>query len=128
MITVFVFSFSYKRGLPKDLGEDGGGYVFDCRSLPNPFWEVALREYNGKDEPIADFFERYADAVESFMKPVRELVMGSITAYAQDGRNRLSVGFGCTGGKHRSVYCAERLAAFLRGVTGVEVALEHKAL
>lgn len=64
MISVKVISFSYKRGLPNDLGEDGGGFVFDCRSLPNPFWDESLRKYTGCDEPIISFMKAHAAEVE----------------------------------------------------------------
>ena len=127
-MTVRIFSFSYKRGLPSDLGPDGGGFVFDCRALPNPFWVENLRGFTGRDQPIIDFFAARADAVAAFLKPVEDLVRNSIAAYAQDARERLSVGFGCTGGKHRSVYCAEVLAGALRGDGGVAVELVHTAL
>ena len=99
-MTVRIFSFSYKRGLPSDLGPDGGGFVFDCRALPNPFWVENLRGFTGRDQPIIDFFATHADAVAAFMKPVEDLVRNSIAAYAHDARERLFVGFGCTGGKH----------------------------
>ena len=89
MIKVSIISFSYKRGLPKDLAEDGGGFVFDCRLLPNPYWDESLRKYTG--------------------------------------RERLHVAFGCTGGQHRSVYCAEVVAGRLRGLSGVEVTVDHAA-
>ena len=127
-MTILIFSFSYKRGLPSDLGPDGGGFVFDCRVLPNPFWVKDLREYTGRDQPVIDFFAAHTDAVSAFLKPVEDLVRNSIAVYAQDARERLSVGFGCTGGKHRSVYCAEALAGALRDHEGVTVELVHTAL
>ena len=102
--------------------------MFDCRALPNPFWVKGLRDYTGRDQPIIEFFAAHADAVAAFLNPVKELVRNSIAAYAQDARERLSVGFGCTGGKHRSVYCAETLAGALRGCDGVTVELTHTAL
>ena len=130
-MTAHIFSFSYKLGLPSDLGPDGGGFVFDCRALPNPFWVENLRGFTGRDQPIIDFFAARADAVAAFLKPVEDLARNSIAAYAQDARERLSVGFGCTGGgggKRRSVYCAEALAGALRGDGGVAVELVHTAL
>ena len=123
-MTVHIFSFSYKRGLPSDLGPDGrGGGIFDCRVLPNPFWVDGLRNYTGRDQPIVNFFAVHADAVAAFLKSVEELVRNTIAAYAQDSRERLSVGFGCTG-----VYCAKTLAGALRGCDGVTVELTHTAL
>ena len=67
MIKVSIISFSYKRGLPKDLGEDGGGFVFDCRSLPNPYWDESLRKYTGQDEPVREFMSAHADEVAAFL-------------------------------------------------------------
>lgn len=124
---VYVTSFSYKRGLPPDPKGDGGGYVFDCRVLPNPFWNESLRKFTGRDKPIADFMAAHSAEVEAFLSPIRELVALSIKSYAQDGRNRLSVAFGCTGGQHRSVFCAEALAAFLRASGDCSVELVHCA-
>lgn len=109
-MTAHIFSFSYKLGLPSDLGPDGGGFVFDCRALPNPFWVENLRGFTGRDQPIIDFFAARADAVAAFLKPVEDLARNSIAAYAQDARERLSVGFGCTGGgKRRSVCTTPRI-------------------
>lgn len=96
-MTVRIFSFSYKHGLPSDLGPDGGGFVFDCRALPNPFWVENLRGFTGRDQPIIGFFAVHADAVAAFLKPVEDLVRNSISAYAQDARERLSVGFAALG-------------------------------
>ena len=69
-MTVRIFSFSYKHGLSSDLGPDGGGFVFDCRALPNPFWVENLRGFTGRDQPIIGFFAVHADAVAAFLKPV----------------------------------------------------------
>ena len=127
MIDVSIISFSYKRGLPKDLGEDGGGFVFDCRSLPNPFWDESLRKYTGRDEPVCAFMEAHAAEVESFLVPIEELLRNVLAAGEKSGRERLHVAFGCTGGQHRSVYCAEAVAGHLRGLSGVEVTVDHAA-
>ena len=127
MIDVSIISFSYKRGLPKDLGEDGGGFVFDCRSLPNPYWDESLRKYTGRDEPVCAFMEAHAAEVESFLDPIEELLRNVLAAGEKSGRERLHVAFGCTGGQHRSVYCAEVVAGRLRGLSGVEVTVDHAA-
>ena len=123
---VYVTSFSYKRGMPPDPKGDGGGYVFDCRALPNPFWVESLRKFTGRDKPVAEFMAAHQTEVEAFLKPIRELVALSIKSYAQDGRNRLSVAFGCTGGQHRSVYSAQHLAEHLNKTFGVKVDLVHR--
>lgn len=126
-MTIFIYSFSYKYGLPPDPNGDGGGYVFDCRALPNPYWTESLRKYTGCDQQVVDFMDAHAEEVQAFLIPVRQLVQQSVRAYERDGRERLSVAFGCTGGQHRSVYCAEALAAFLRACESVDVQLAHTA-
>ena len=127
MIKVSIISFSYKRGLPKDLGEDGGGFVFDCRSLPNPYWDESLRKYTGQDEPVRAFMGAHKGEVAAFLCPVEERLRNVLAAAEESGRDRLHVAFGCTGGQHRSVYCAEAVAARLRGLQGVEVSVDHAA-
>ena len=127
MIKVSIISFSYKRGLPKDLGEDGDGFVFDCRSLPNPYWDEGLRKYTGQDEPVRAFMEARKDGVAAFLGLVEDLLRNVLAAGEKSGRERLHVAFGCTGGQHRSVYCAEAVAARWRGLLGVEGTVDHAA-
>ena len=120
---VAILSFSYKRGLPEDKTGNGGGFMFDCRAMPNPYWDESLRGYTGRDKPVCDFFDRYRDKVDRFLRAAETLVRQSIGEYLNDGRDHLQVAFGCTGGQHRSVYFAERMAERLNGIEGVEV--EH---
>lgn len=127
MINISLISFSYKRGLSKDLGEDGGGFVFDCRSLPNPYWDESLRKYTGRDEPICAFMDAHRAEVEAVLKPIVELLTTVVETYAKEGRERLHVAFGCTGGQHRSVYCAETVARRLRGCGACVVEVNHAA-
>lgn len=124
---VTVLSFSYKRGLPEDSTGNGGGFVFDCRALPNPFWDETLRSFTGKDAAIAEFFKKHDAAVERFLSAALSLVMQSVEEYIKDRRANLQVAFGCTGGQHRSVYCAERMAEKLRALDDVDVSLVHAA-
>ena len=124
---VSVHSFSYKRGVPADPTGNGGGFVFDFRALPNPFWVKELRGYTGMDKPVADFFAAHQAEVEGFLNPIRELVLMSVRAYEEDGRGHLFVAFGCTVGQHRSVYCAEQFATILRKAGVAEVELAHDA-
>ena len=79
------------------------------------------------DKPVADFFAAHQAEVEGFLNPIRELVLMSVRAYEEEGRGHLFVAFGCTGGQHRSVYCAERFAAILRNAGVAEVELAHDA-
>ena len=125
---VTIISFSFKRGLPEDKTGNGGGFVFDCRAMPNPFWDESLCGYTGRDKPIADFFAHHKDKVDCFLGAAETLVRQSIDEYLKDGRDHLQVAFGCTGGQHRSVYFAERMAERLTGVEGVEVEVAHTAL
>ena len=126
-MTVTITSFSYKRGLPEDKAGNGGGFVFDCRAMPNPYWDESLRGYTGRDKPIADFFDHHKGKVDCFLGAAETLVRQSITEYLKGGRERLQVAFGCTGGQHRSVYFAERMAEQLAGIDGVVVQVIHAA-
>ena len=124
---VAILSFSFKRGLPEDKTGNSGGFVFDCRAMPNPYWDESLRGYTGRDKPVCDFFDRYRDKVDRFLRAAETLVRQSIGEYLNDGRDHLQVAFGCTGGQHRSVYFAERMAERLAGVEGVEIEVKHAA-
>ena len=125
---VTVISFSFKRGIPDDPTGNGGGFVFDCRAMPNPFWDETLRGYTGLDKPVCDFFARFPETVEPFLEATETLVRQSIEQYKRDGRDHLQVAFGCTGGQHRSVYFAERMAERLSGIEDVEIEVAHTAM
>ena len=127
-MTVTVISFSFKRGLPEDPTGNGGGFVFDCRAMANPFWDENLRGYTGCDKPVCDFFARFAGMVEPFLEATETLVRQSIEQYKRDGRDHLQVAFGCTGGQDRSVYFAERMAERLSGIEDVEIEIAHMAM
>ena len=124
---VTILSFSYKRGLPEDKTGNGGGFVFDCRAMPNPYRDESLRGCTGCDKPVAEFFDRHKDKVDCFLGAAETLVRQSIGEYLKDGRDHLQVAFGCTGGQHRSVYFAERMAERLAGTDGVELEVTHAA-
>ncbi len=123
-LTVRVASFAYRNGLPDDLAGHGGGWVFDCRFLPNPGREARYAALTGRDAPVAAFLDG-EPAVQTFLERVCALVDTAVDNYGSRNFTDLSVAFGCTGGQHRSVYCAERLAAHLRA-RGVAVALRHR--
>ena len=126
-LTVRIFSFSYRRGIPKDDTGHGGGFVFDARSVPNPGREERFKPLTGKDPPVIDYLNRQ-EGVHEFLAGVMSLVDASVKEYRRRGFTSLSVSFGCTGGQHRSVYFAERLAERLRSRNGVEVVVRHLEL
>jgi RNase adaptor protein for sRNA GlmZ degradation len=126
-LVVRVFSFSFHRGMPKDETANGGGFVFDGRSLPNPGREERFKAVTGKDASVIEYLNQQ-ESVHQFLASVFSLVDASIDNYKQRGFKSLMVSFGCTGGQHRSVYLAEQLAKRLRGRGGVEVSLRHVEL
>jgi len=123
-LTVRIFSFSFHRQMPADESGNGGGFVFDARSLPNPGREEQYRQLTGKDAPVIDYLNRQ-ESVHRYLAGVLSLVDASVAAYQQRAFKNLMVSFGCTGGQHRSVFLAEQLAKHLRGSAGVEVAVRH---
>jgi aminoglycoside/choline kinase family phosphotransferase len=112
-LTVTVKSFSYRQGIPADHSGNGGGFVFDCRALPNPGREERFRAFNGKDQVIIDYLKD-EPAVIHFLDETEKLVSQSVDNYLSRGFGHLSVSFGCTGGRHRSVYCTETMADRLK--------------
>ncbi len=123
-LTVHVGSFSYRRGYPDDQGGHGGGYVFDCRALPNPGRHLEYRDLCGRDEDVVRFIEETPEAAD-FWNGVTALVDAQVEEYLRRGFHSLTVMFGCTGGQHRSVYFAERLARHLETFP-VTVRLTHR--
>jgi hypothetical protein len=126
-LVVQIFSFSFHRGLPKDESGNGGGFIFDGRSLPNPGREERFKALTGKDAPVIEYLNQQ-ESVHQFLAGVMSLVDASVSEYQRRGFKHLMVSFGCTGGQHRSVYLAEQLAKHLRGRNGVEVIVTHREL
>lgn len=118
---VTVHSFSYKRGLPRGLD-----IVMDCRFLRNPHWDETLRSMDGRDAAVVDYVT--ADPrFDPFFAKIKELVDLLLPAHKEEGKSHLSIGFGCTGGKHRSVTVAERLAQALAD-DGWQVSKRHREM
>lgn len=126
-LVVRIFSFSFHRGWPIDETGNGGGFVFDGRSLPNPGREERFKALTGRDTPVIEYLNRQ-ESVHQFFASALSLVDASVFEYRRRGFKDLMVSFGCTGGQHRSVYLAEQLAKRLRVRNGIEVILRHREL
>ncbi len=123
-LTIRICSFSYRKGIPADNSGNGGGFVFDCRALPNPGREERYKSLTGKDHEVIRFLRSDKD-VSRFLQNAREMVEPAVKSYLNRGFTSLAVCFGCTGGQHRSVFCAETLAADIRKTHNVNVILQH---
>lgn len=117
---VTVLSFGFKYGIPSD-----ADLVFDVRFLPNPYYEPELREHTGLEKIVQDFVMQ-GTAGEEFLKKLADLMGFLLPLYEQEGKNQLVIAVGCTGGKHRSVTIACRLAACLKALGRYGVLLEHR--
>ncbi|HEY2547561.1 MAG TPA: RNase adapter RapZ [Candidatus Acidoferrum sp.] len=126
-LVVRVFSFSFHQGLPQDETGNGGGFVFDGRSLPNPGREERFKSLTGQDASVIDYLNQQ-ETVHQYFASVLSLVDATIASYQSRGFKNLMVSFGCTGGQHRSVFLAEQLAKRLHAKPGVEVVLRHLGL
>lgn len=120
-LQVFVTSFSFRLGLPRE-----ADLVFDVRFLTNPHYDPALRPLTGLDPAVAARVEGDAD-YPAFFRNLTDLLRPLLPRYNQEGKSYLTIAIGCTGGKHRSVFVAERLAAWLEGL-GIRVNLSHREL
>ena len=124
-LVVTIYSFSFKRGIPADESGNGGGYVFDCRSTHNPGKYDEYKALTGLDQPVIDFLEKDGEIL-TFLNSVYALVDHHVERFLERGFDHLQVAFGCTGGQHRSVYCAEHLAAHLKEKYNVQIELIHR--
>jgi len=126
-LTVRIQSFSYKRGIPWDEKGHGGGFVFDCRSLPNPGRYPKYAKFTGNDKNVITFLQK-ENEVDAFLSNVFQLIDQAVQNYRQRNFTDLMVAFGCTGGQHRSVYCANRLGEYLKRTHGIDVDIRHREL
>ena len=125
MLSVTIYSFSFKRGIPEDASGNGGGYVFDCRSTHNPGKYEQFKSMTGLDQPVIDFLEQDGEIL-TFLESVEKLVDHHVARYIERDFSHLQVSVGCTGGQHRSVYCAEHLAKHLHEKYDIKIELIHR--
>ena len=128
-LTVKICSFSYRKGIPQDNSGNGGGFVFDCRFMHNPGLYDEYKKLYGIDKPVIDFLEEQGE-IQIFLDNVYSIVKPAGAKYVKRGFTSLMVSFGCTGGRHRSVYSAQHLAEYLKSVFADEICVEltHREL
>ncbi|MBU2530829.1 MAG: phosphotransferase, partial [Elusimicrobia bacterium] len=126
-LVVRLQSFSFRNGLPSDEKGHGGGYIFDCRALPNPGRVKRYVSMTGKDPEIIKFLEKEKE-VEKFIDNACALIKQSIENYQKRNFTDLMVSFGCTGGRHRSVYCAEEIKKRLIKIGNIKIDLKHREI
>lgn len=124
-LVVKVYSFSYKKGIPNDDSGNGGGFVFDCRAVNNPGKYERYTHFTGLDEPVIRFLEEDGEILH-LLEHAYAIVDESVKRYKDRGFTNLMVSFGCTGGQHRSVYSAQKMAEHINRNFGVEVHLIHR--
>jgi len=120
-MTVVLESFAFKRGVPQDVD-----FIFDARILPNPHWVESLREFTGLDDPVRQWLDR-DEAVERMVTDVLRFLKTWLPEFRHSQRSYVTVGIGCTGGRHRSVYLVDRLAEGLGDEFG-DVLIHHREL
>jgi len=126
-LTISLNSFSFKNEHPVDATGNGGGFVFDCRCLPNPGRYDQYRSLTGKDAAIIAYLEK-EEAVKQYFEHIKQIVDMAIKNYMVRGFEHLSISFGCTGGRHRSVYFAEKMQKYINQTYMVNTQLNHLML
>jgi RNase adaptor protein for sRNA GlmZ degradation len=123
-LTVIINSFSYKRDLPHDNSGNGGGFIFDCRAIHNPGRYEEYKKLTGKDKEVIQFLIKESE-MQEFLSHVFAIADQSVSKYIERQFSNLMISFGCTGGQHRSVYCAENLAEYLKNKYKINVIVHH---
>lgn len=123
-LTVTINSFSYKRSIPVDHSGNGGGFVFDCRAIHNPGRYEEYKSLTGQDQKVISFFESELE-MHNFLNHVYSLTDMSVQKYLERNFSHLMISFGCTGGQHRSVYCAENLGRHLKIKFDIHININH---
>ena len=126
-LEVHTYSFADKKGIPADTTGNGGGYVFDCRSINNPGKYEHYRQFNGNDPEVIKFLEDDGE-VTTFLESVYKLTDAHVQRFIERKFTHLQVCFGCTGGQHRSVYCAEHLGKYLSHKYNIKVKIAHREM
>ena len=121
-VSLLCESFAYRRGVPPD-----ADFVFDARVLPNPHWNPELRPLSGRDALVREYLETQPDVL-AYASQVEAFLDGWLPRLRSETRSYVTIAFGCTGGRHRSVYLAERLARHFRESGWAEVAVHHREL
>jgi len=124
VLKIEVNSFSYRKGIPQDDTDNGGGFVFDMRGILNPGRFDEYKTLCGKDKPVMDFLEQRT-RMNAFLNSVWDLIDITVEDYLKRGFRHLMINFGCTGGQHRSVYAAEQTARHLRNKYKLQIDLTH---
>jgi aminoglycoside/choline kinase family phosphotransferase len=124
-LTVHIFSFAYKNGIPEDISGNGGGYVFDCRALHNPGRYPEYLFASGLDKSVIDFIENGGE-MAAFLANIYPLIDNHIKVFQARNFTSLMISFGCTGGQHRSVYAAQHVAEYISKQFGIKVHLTHR--
>ena len=126
-LLVLINSFSYAKGANLAESNHGGGFIFDCRCLPNPGREEEFAGLTGLDEQVRNYLGASADVL-NFFESVENVVSQAICNYLERGFSELMISFGCTGGQHRSVYLAEHLGESLARRNGLLIKIDHQML
>lgn len=124
-LEVKIFSFSYKKGIPVDESGNGGGYVFDCRAIENPGKYEHYKHFTGLDQEVIKYLEDDG-GIKKFLSHVYDLADAHVKRYMERKFTNLMFAFGCTGGQHRSVYCAQHLAEHLSNKYNISVKVIHR--